>query len=124
MGILNGYSGLINGEWREMQSYEFSGILTRGGTILGTKRTPFKLMKVVEEDNVDKVAAMKKTYQDAKLDCLLCLGGNGTHKTANLLSEEGVNIIGLPKTCLLYTSSPTRPRTNSVPCWWWVSSPR
>ena len=61
VGILNGYSGLINGEWREMQSYEFSGILTRGGTILGTKRTPIKLMKVVEEDNVDKVAAMKKT---------------------------------------------------------------
>lgn len=41
---------------------------------------------------------MKKTYKDAKLDCLLCLGGNGTHKTANLLSEEGLNIIGLPKT--------------------------
>ncbi|MED9936642.1 MAG: ATP-dependent 6-phosphofructokinase, partial [Gemmiger sp.] len=43
-------------------------------------------------------AAMKKTYKDAKLDCLLCLGGNGTHKTANLLSQEGLNIIGLPKT--------------------------
>lgn len=98
VGILNGYDGLIKGEWREMQQYEFSGILTVGGTILGTKRTPFKMMKVVEEDNVDKVAAMKKTYKDAKLDCLLCLGGNGTHKTANLLSEEGLNIIGLPKT--------------------------
>ena len=69
-----------------------------GGTILGTKRTPFKMMTVVEDDKVDKVAAMKKTYKDAKLDCLLCLGGNGTHKTANLLSEEGLNIIGLPKT--------------------------
>ena len=33
-----------------------------------------------------------------KLDCLLCLGGNGTHKTANLLAEEGLNIIALPKT--------------------------
>ena len=98
VGILNGYSGLINGEWREMEKHEFSGILTRGGTILGTKRTPFKMMKVIEDDNVDKVAAMKKTYKDAKLDCLLCLGGNGTHKTANLLSEEGLNIIGLPKT--------------------------
>ena len=98
VGILNGYSGLINGEWREMQQFEFSGILTRGGTILGTKRTPFKMMKVVEDDKVDKVAAMKKTYKDARLDCLLCLGGNGTHKTANLLSEEGLNIIGLPKT--------------------------
>ncbi len=98
IGILNGYSGLINGEWRVMEQPEFSGILTRGGTILGTKRTPFKMMKVIESDNVDKVAAMKKTYQDAKLDCLLCLGGNGTHKTANLLAEEGLNIIGLPKT--------------------------
>ena len=98
VGIANGYDGLIKGDWRLMQSYEFSGILTRGGTILGTKRTPFKLMKVVEDDQVDKVAAMRKTYKDAKLDCLLCLGGNGTHKTANLLSEEGLNIIGLPKT--------------------------
>ena len=65
----------------------------------GTSRyTPFKLMRVVEDDKIDKVAAMKKTYKDAKLDCLLCLGGNGTHKTANLLSQEGLNIIGLPKT--------------------------
>ena len=46
-------------------------------------------MRVVEEDKVDKVAAMKKNYRAAKLDCLLCLGGNGTHKTANLLSQEG-----------------------------------
>ena len=60
VGIQNGYDGLIKGEWREMQQYEFSGILTVGGTILGTKRTPFKMMTVVEDDKVDKVAAMKK----------------------------------------------------------------
>lgn len=98
VGILNGYSGLINGDYKEMEPDDFRGILTLGGTILGTKRTPFKKMRIVEEDEVDKVAAMKKTYKDANLDCLLCLGGNGTHKTANLLSEEGLNIIGLPKT--------------------------
>ena len=98
VGIANGYSGLINGDYREMNEDDFRGILTLGGTILGTKRTPFKLMRVVEDDNIDKVAAMKKTYKAAKLDCLLCLGGNGTHKTANLLSQEGLNIIGLPKT--------------------------
>ena len=98
VGILNGYSGLINGDYKEMSEDDFRGILTLGGTILGTKRTPFKMMRVVEDDNVDKVAAMKKNYKDAKLDCLLCLGGNGTHKTANLLSQEGLNIIGLPKT--------------------------
>ena len=98
VGIMNGYDGLINGNYREMSPDEFSGILTVGGTILGTKRTPFKKMRVVEEDKVDKVAAMKKNYRAAKLDCLLCLGGNGTHKTANLLSQEGLNVIGLPKT--------------------------
>ena len=98
VGILNGYHGLITGDYKEMTEDDFRGILTLGGTILGTKRTPFKLMRVVEEDKIDKVAAMKKTYKDAKLDCLLCLGGNGTHKTANLLSQEGLNIIGLPKT--------------------------
>ena len=55
-------------------------------------------MRVIGDDKVDKVAAMKKTYKDLKLDCLVTLGGNGTHKTANLLSEEGLNVIGLPKT--------------------------
>ena len=98
IGILNGYHGLINGDYKKMQPDDFRGLLTLGGTILGTKRTPFKMMQVIEEDKIDKVAAMKKTYNDLKLDCLLCLGGNGTHKTANLLSKEGLNIIGLPKT--------------------------
>ena len=96
--IQDGYSGLINNQCKIMQPSDFSGILTTGGTIFGTKRTPFKMMKVVEEDNVDKVRNMKKTYKDQKLDCLLTLGGNGTHKTANLLAEEGLNVIGLPKT--------------------------
>ena len=98
VGILNGYSGLINGDYKEMCEDDFRGILTLGGTILGTKRTPFKKMRVVEDDKVDKVAAMKKNYRAAKLDCLLCLGGNGTHKTANLLSMNGVNVVTLPKT--------------------------
>ena len=98
VGIMNGYDGLIRGNYREMDPSEFSGILTVGGTILGTKRTPFKKMRLVEDDKIDKVAAMKKTYKEAKLDCLLCLGGNGTHKNANLLSQEGLNVIGLPKT--------------------------
>lgn len=98
IGIRNGYGGLIDGEYQEMSKKQFSGILTLGGTILGTSRRPFRNMRVVEEDGVDKVAAMKKTYRDLKLDCLVTLGGNGTHKTANLLSQEGLNVIGLPKT--------------------------
>lgn len=98
IGIEDGYYGLINNMCKEMKQSDFSGILTTGGTIFGTKRTPFKKMQVIEEDNVDKVKAMKETYKKQKLDCLLTLGGNGTHKTANLLSTEGLNVIGLPKT--------------------------
>lgn len=98
IGIVDGYSGLIKGEYHSMQPDDFSGILTRGGTILGTSRTPYKKMQIIEEDMVDKVLNMKQNYKKLKLDCLLTLGGNGTHKTANLLSEEGLNVIGLPKT--------------------------
>lgn len=98
IGIQNGYYGLINNIAREMDPSEFSGILTQGGTILGTKRQPFKMISNIGEDNIDRVKQMKDTYRKLKLDCLLTLGGNGTHKTANLLSKEGLNVIGLPKT--------------------------
>ena len=56
------------------------------------------MMQVIGDDNVDKVKNMKETYKKQKLDCLLTLGGNGTHKTSRLLSDEGLNVIGLPKT--------------------------
>ena len=98
VGIQDGYAGLIAGDYKEMKQSDFSGILTLGGTILGTRRTPFRNMRVIEDDNVDKVKEMKSNYKKMKLDCLVCLGGNGTHKTANLLSEEGLHVIGLPKT--------------------------
>ena len=96
-GFLEGYKGLMHGNYRKMSEKDFSGILTRGGTILGTSRQPFKMMRVIEND-FDKVKAMKDTYKKLGLDCLVVLGGNGSLKTANLLSEEGLNVIGLPKT--------------------------
>ncbi len=98
IGIEDGYHGLIFGEYHVMKPSDFSGILTMGGTILGTSRQPYSKMQVIEEDNINKVSNMKKYYKEMKLDCLLTLGGNGTHKTANLLAEQGLNIIGLPKT--------------------------
>ena len=97
-GFLNGYQGLIHGRFRLLTYDDFSGILTKGGTFLGSSRTPFKTIEVIEEDGIDKVAAMKQTYYKLQLDCLVILGGNGTHKTANLLSEQGLNVVTLPKT--------------------------
>ena len=97
-GFQDGYQGLIYGKFRLMTYDDFSGILTKGGTILGSSRTPYKLIREPGADGVDKVAAMKQTYYKLQLDCLVILGGNGTHKTANLLRQEGLNIVTLPKT--------------------------
>ncbi|MCI9576475.1 MAG: 6-phosphofructokinase [Clostridiales bacterium] len=97
-GIRDGYRGLIQGDYYAMTPQDFSGILTLGGTILGTSRQPFKQIRIIGEDQMDKVAAMKSNYKKMRLDCLVILGGNGTHKTANLLREEGLNVITLPKT--------------------------
>lgn len=97
-GILEGYKGLIYGNYRKMKPEDFSGILTEGGTIIGTSRQPFKKMREPDENGLDKVKAMKDNYKKWGLDCLVILGGNGTHKTANLLSEEGCNVVTLPKT--------------------------
>ncbi|MDR0402521.1 MAG: 6-phosphofructokinase [Treponema sp.] len=95
LGIANGYRGLIDGNVRPLNPEDFSGILTRGGTILGTSREkPFKTSEIGE----DKVRAIKENYKKHKLDCLVVLGGNGTNTTGYLLSGEGLNILGLPKT--------------------------
>ena len=97
-GFLNGYKGLIYSDFRMLTTVDFSGILTRGGTILGSSRVPFKTIHEPDENGVDKVEAMKQTYHKLQLSCLVVLGGNGSQKTANLLREEGLNIVSLPKT--------------------------
>jgi 6-phosphofructokinase 1 len=97
-GFKNGYKGLIYGDFRMLTSHDFSGILTKGGTILGSSRTPFKTIREPDENGLDKVEAMKQNYYKLQLDCLVVLGGNGSQKTANLLSEEGLNVVSLPKT--------------------------
>ena len=97
-GFFNGYKGLIYGNYRLLTSEDFSGILTKGGTILGSSREPFKNMRDPGENGIDKVEAMKSNYYKLNLNCLVILGGNGTQKTANLLREEGLNVIHLPKT--------------------------
>ena len=96
-GIADGYGGFISGEYKKMKPEDFSGILNVGGTILGTSRQPFKKM-TVEENNTTKVEKMVANYKKMKLDALLTLGGAGTHKSAALLVNEGLNVIGLPKT--------------------------
>ena len=97
-GFLEGYKGLIYGNYVKMKPSDFSGILTKGGTILGSCRQPFKLIDEPTPEGLNKVEEMKKNYNKLKLDALVVLGGNGSQKTANRLSQEGLNVIGLPKT--------------------------
>lgn len=98
IGFEDGFKGLMYAAYRVMKPTDFSGILTKGGTILGTSRQPFKQMRSADKNGLDKVEAMKDTYKKLKLECLVVLGGNGSQKTANLLREEGLNIVSLPKT--------------------------
>ncbi|GAB6392703.1 MAG: 6-phosphofructokinase [Treponematales bacterium] len=101
VGIANGFRGLIDGDAKVLGPGDFSGILTRGGTILGTSREkPFKVSSDRKEIELvmDKVSAIKKNYRRLGLDCLVVLGGNGTHTTGFRLSREGLNVVGLPKT--------------------------
>jgi 6-phosphofructokinase 1 len=97
IGISSGFLGLINQEYVQLDENQLSGILTLGGTILGTSReNPFKKSAVF--NSIDKPKLIKKHYEEMGLDALVCIGGNGTQRTASLLAEEGLNIIGIPKT--------------------------
>ena len=98
VGIPDGYGGLIRGESAPMDREDFEGLLNLGGTILGTRRTPFKTMTVPEENGETRLEKMRTNYKKMGLDCLFTLGGAGTHRTAALLCAEGCNVIGLPKT--------------------------
>ncbi len=98
MGISDGFSGMINKEYTELTEHDLSGILTLGGTILGTSREkPFK-GSGKGKNEISKPVLIKEHYEQMGLDCLVCIGGNGTMKTANLLSQEGLNVVGIPKT--------------------------
>lgn len=97
-GIQDGYRGLIYGNYEKLTPRDFTGLLTRGGTFIGTSRVPFKTIEEPDENGLDKIKAMISNYKKLKLDCLVVLGGNGSQKTANLLSEKGLNVVSLPKT--------------------------
>jgi len=71
IGFIDGYKGLIYEDYRKLTPIDFTGLLTRGGTILGSSRQPFKLMREPDENGLDKVEAMKYTYRRLRLDCLV-----------------------------------------------------
>jgi len=98
-GMYDGYRGLIDCDYKFMQPDDFSGILTEGGTILGTSRQKYIPGKdIVDDEGNSVIPQMLDTYNRLNLDCLVIMGGNGTQKIAKLLSDAGMNVITLPKT--------------------------
>lgn len=97
IGFLNGFRGLALDQTVDLDGAMLSGILTDGGTILGTSRDKPHRMNIggKEADMTDAIVA---TYHKHHLDALVCIGGGGTQKNALRLVEKGLNVVTLPKT--------------------------
>ncbi len=98
IGYLDGFRGLVENRFIRLDSSRLSGILTLGGTILGTSRDKPHKMPAGELGTVDMRPFAVANYEKQHLDCLVCLGGGGTQKNAYRLLKEGLNVITLPKT--------------------------
>lgn len=97
IGIHSGFSGILKKDTEELTERSLSGILNLGGTILGTSREK-SFRKLIRKNEDGYVSQIWQSYEELGLDCIVCIGGNGTQKTAFLLSQIGLNIIGVPKT--------------------------
>jgi 6-phosphofructokinase 1 len=89
LGVYNGFEGLIDGEYRPLGPRDVGGILQRGGTILQTRRSQRFMEKSGQRDAIRKM-------NEAGMDALIVVGGDGSLRGAQVLHEEGIRIIGIP----------------------------
>lgn len=97
VGFRDGFRGLLQDRHIAFGPADLSGILTIGGTILGTSRDKPHKMPIGGKE-IDMRDAMVEVYNKHHLDVLVCLGGGGTAKNAYGLMEKGINVITMPKT--------------------------
>ena len=98
IGFRDGFRGLMQNRFVRLDDETLSGILTKGGTILGTSREKVQKMDVGNGKPMDMRPMIKKVVEQHDLSALVCLGGGGTHKNALRLLEAGLPVITLPKT--------------------------
>lgn len=99
VGILDGFTGLVENRVQHLGPNELSGLLTLGGTILGTSRNKPHKMPLEDGKVHDMTGAAIENYKRLGLDCLVALGGGGTQKNAYRLMQSGdINVVTLPKT--------------------------
>ena len=97
LGFRDGFRGLVEDRRLKLDKAALAGILTVGGTILGTSRDkPHRML--IDGRTRDMTDVIVKNYHKYELECLVCLGGGGTQKSALRLHEAGLNVITLPKT--------------------------
>ncbi len=105
IGFLDGYRGLMENRFVELNDVRLSGIITRGGTILGSSRDkPHKMP--VGGKIMDMTDVIVENYHSNHLSGLVCLGGGGTQKNSYRLAKAGLNVLTLPKTIdndIMYT---------------------
>ncbi|HEY7750687.1 MAG TPA: ATP-dependent 6-phosphofructokinase [Ignavibacteriaceae bacterium] len=101
-GIIDGFEGFVEGNAKELRDDDVSGILSRGGTILGSSNKGDPFHWPIEKDGkieiVDKSANVLRNYKAWGLDVVIAIGGDGTMHISKQLSDLGINIIGVPKT--------------------------
>jgi 6-phosphofructokinase 1 len=97
-GFLDGFTGLVENRFMRLADHEMSGLLTLGGTILGTSRHKPQRMPGPDGSARDMTGAAIETYRRLNLDCLVCIGGGGTAKIAMHFKKNGLNVLTLPKT--------------------------
>jgi len=102
LGIQDGFEGLVQGKAKELHNEDVSGILARGGTILGSSNMGDPFHWSEEKDGkieiTDKSDAALRNYKAWDLDAIISIGGDGTMHISNKLSKMGINVIGVPKT--------------------------
>jgi 6-phosphofructokinase 1 len=106
LGFLDGFRGVVRDRTVKLDLASLSGILTDGGTILGTSRDkPHKMP--VGGKVLDMTDSVVETYRKHRLDCLVCVGGGGTQKNALRLQKAGLNVATMPKTIDNDVAGPT-----------------
>jgi phosphofructokinase-like protein len=102
VGFFDGYEGLIDNRYRELKSSDVSGILTLGGTILGTsnRADPFNYPVLQGEEYIylDRSSQAVQNFERLGLDALIAIGGDGTMAASAGMASKGISIIGVPKT--------------------------
>jgi 6-phosphofructokinase 1 len=98
-GFLEGFRGLVENRYIELDDLQASGLLTAGGTVLRTSRDKPHKMPASDGGTEDRIGEIVHNVEELGLDCVVCLGGGGTHKNvARIMERGGVDFITIPKT--------------------------